>query len=201
MQWLGYVVLGLILGGIPRGTSNAAVDALLQEKREWVERKLTASREIAARPARLALEQPGAIWLGGKRVPIERREGARPVATLDGGRLIVGGSNVEVAGALERWYRREARRRVEAVAARETERLGLSFESIAIRDPRTRPGVVFAAKEPIILLASCRSASGSARVRRPARAVPPTRAEPPEALLAIAPERATGMAGTGALAA
>jgi predicted metal-dependent hydrolase len=124
---------------VPRGTPDADVDGLLEKKRQWVERKVAASREIAARPPQLGLEQPAAVWLAGERLPVERR-GARPVAELREGRLVVGGSDVQAGGAVDRWYRREARRRVEAVATREAVRLGLRFESIAIRDPRTRWG-------------------------------------------------------------
>jgi predicted metal-dependent hydrolase len=58
------------------------------------------------------------------------------------GALIVGGPDGDVAGAVGRWYRREARRRVEAVAEREAKRLGLNFKSIAIRNPRTVRGGV-----------------------------------------------------------
>lgn len=125
---------------VPRRTGDAEVDALLEEKRSWIERKVAAAREIAARPPQLGLEQPGVVWLEGEQVPVERRDGGRAMATLDDGRLVLGGSDGDAAGAIERWYRREARRRVERVAAREAERLGLNFKSIAIRDPRTRWG-------------------------------------------------------------
>ena len=98
---------------VPQRTSDADVDALLEEKRDLVERKVAAAREIAARPPRLGLDQPGVVWLGGEPVPVEHRAGARPVATLRDGWLIVGGSDTDAAGAIERWYRREARRRAE----------------------------------------------------------------------------------------
>lgn len=125
---------------VPRRTGDAEVDALLEEKRGWIERKVAAAREIAARPPQLGLEQPGLIWLGGKSEAIERRDNGRAVATLDDERVVIGGSDGDAAGAIERWYRREARRRIELVAAREAERLGLNFKSITIRDPRTRWG-------------------------------------------------------------
>jgi predicted metal-dependent hydrolase len=125
---------------VPRRTSDDEVAALLEDKRGWIERKVVASREIAARPPKLGLEQPGVVWLAGEQVAVERREGLRPIATLNSGMLIVGGSDGTAADALERWYRRQARRRVQAVAAREAERLDLRFHSIAIRDPRTRWG-------------------------------------------------------------
>jgi predicted metal-dependent hydrolase len=42
--------------------------------------------------------------------------------------------------ALERWYRREARRLLEPVVSREAERLGLGYASVSIRAQRTRWG-------------------------------------------------------------
>ena len=125
---------------VRRDTTDAAVDALLEEKREWIERKVAAAREIAARRPLLGLDRAGVIWLEGQEVPVERRNGRRAVATLRDGRLLVAGPDEDVTAAIERWYRREARRRVEEVAAREAARLGLDYSSVGIRDPRTRWG-------------------------------------------------------------
>jgi predicted metal-dependent hydrolase len=44
------------------------------------------------------------------------------------------------AGAVERWYRREARARIAAAVEVEAARLALRHGAIAIRDPRTRWG-------------------------------------------------------------
>jgi hypothetical protein len=52
----------------------------------------------------------------------------------------VSGSSDQAPAAVVRWYRREARRRIESVLAREAERLGLEYRSLGIRDPRTRWG-------------------------------------------------------------
>jgi predicted metal-dependent hydrolase len=125
---------------VPRGTDDAEVDGFLEEKRSWVERKLAAAREIAARPPRLGLERPGSVWLAGEELRIERRDGRRSLATLREGRLVVSGPDEGAPDAVERWYRREARRRIDEVAAREVDRLGLHYHSIGIRDPRTRWG-------------------------------------------------------------
>lgn len=125
---------------VPRGVSDADVDEFLEEKRRWVERKVAAARAISARPPRLGLECPGAVCLDGKELLVERRDGLRSIATCSDGRLVLAGSQEGAPAAVERWYRREARRRIEEVAAREAERLGLSFRSITIRDPHTRWG-------------------------------------------------------------
>jgi predicted metal-dependent hydrolase len=125
---------------VPRGTSDTKVDGFLEEKRSWVERKLAAAREIAARPAQLGLNRPGSVWLAGDELPVERRNGRRSIASLSDGRLVVSGPNEGVPGAVVRWYRREARRLITEVVAREVDRLGLQYRSIGIRDPRTRWG-------------------------------------------------------------
>lgn len=125
---------------VPRGTSDAAVDAFLDEKRRWVERKVADARAIANRRPQLGLERPGVVWLAGRALPLERKDGRRAAARLDGGRLIVAGPDAEAAAAIERWYRREARRRIGKVVRDEAARLGFDFRSVAIRDPRTRWG-------------------------------------------------------------
>src|SRR6266545_1685636 len=124
---------------VPRGTTDAEVDELLEEKRHWVERKVATGREIARRPPCLGLERPGLVWLGGEQLPLERRNGRRSVATLDDRRLLVSGSSDQAPAAVVRWYRREARRRIESVLAREAERLGLEHRSLGIR-VRARAG-------------------------------------------------------------
>jgi predicted metal-dependent hydrolase len=125
---------------VPRGTTDAKVDGFLEEKRSWVERKLTAAREIAARPPQLGLNRLGSVWLAGDELPVERRNGRRSIARLSDGRLVVSGPSDGAAGAVVRWYRREARRLITEVVAREVDRLGLHYSSIGIRDPRTRWG-------------------------------------------------------------
>jgi len=126
---------------VATGTSDAAVDILLEAKRAWVERKVVSARAIAARPAQLGLDRTGVVWIDGEAVPVIRDRQLRPFAELrDGRRLIVGGDDDAATEALVRWYRREARWRIVATVARETERLGLDYRALAIRDQRTRWG-------------------------------------------------------------
>lgn len=124
----------------PRGTSDAKIDAFLESKRRWITDKVATAHAIAARPAQLGLERPGTAWLNGQPLPIERLNGRRAIAELAGDRVLVRGAASTAPAALERWYRREARRRILAVVKREAGRLGLEFNSIGIRDPKTRWG-------------------------------------------------------------
>lgn len=144
---------------VPCGVSDIEVDEFLEEKRQWVERKVAAGRAIAARPRRLGLERPGSVWLAGEELPLKRRNGQRSVAALSDGRLLVSGSDEGVPDAVERWYRREARRRIEEVLVREAARLGLEYRSIGIRDPHPL-GLVLAQGQPLLLLAPCGGPSG-----------------------------------------
>jgi predicted metal-dependent hydrolase len=125
---------------LPTGMSDAEVDALLEQKRSWIDQKVGASRAIAQRPYGLGLDRAGVVWLAGKAVPVSRRPGNRPSATLREETLLVSGPDKEVGDAILRWYRREARRRISDVVAREAGRLHLKYRSVAIRDQRTRWG-------------------------------------------------------------
>ncbi len=122
------------------GLSDREIDAFLEEKRGWITDKLATSRTIAARPARLGLARSGVAWVAGEPVEIEWANGRRSIAELRHERVVVRGPIAGAAAALERWYHREARRRLLAVTAREAERLGLEFGSLGVRDPRTRWG-------------------------------------------------------------
>lgn len=125
---------------VPRGASDSDVDDFLEQKRSWIERKVATAREVAARAPRLGLNRRGVVWLDGHALAVERRNGRRATAAMSDGRLVVSGSAADAGAAIERWYRREARRRVDDVVRREAERLGLEYKSVGIRDPRTRWG-------------------------------------------------------------
>ena len=111
------------------------------------------------------LTRPGVVWLGGVPVPVALAHTDRPVARLvpprgparrrsaaleigstdrvepRPGALSVGGrSRHERLAAIDRWYRREARTRIEAAVERESGRLGLYPARVTIRDQRTRWG-------------------------------------------------------------
>jgi hypothetical protein len=125
---------------VPRRITTAEIDRILESRRAWIHEQTDRLREIATRPGALGLERPGLAALAGGHVPILRTGGTRSIAELRDGRVRVSGPSGEMGEAVSRWYRREARTRIEEVAGREGERLGLRYERLAIRDQSTRWG-------------------------------------------------------------
>jgi predicted metal-dependent hydrolase len=125
---------------VPRRTTRAEIDELLRSNADWIARKSAWARDVASRPGALGLDRPGFAWVGGVPLPIVAGLGSRPVARLRGGRILVGGPARQAGKALERWYRREARRRLTRSVARESARLGLRPRGLTVRDARTRWG-------------------------------------------------------------
>jgi len=91
----------------------------------------------------LDLAREGVVWLGGEAVPIRRTGADRAVARIsrNPGHLTVGGKQrTDALRAIDRWYRREARSRIEPVVATEGARLGLRAKKVRIGNQRTRWG-------------------------------------------------------------
>jgi predicted metal-dependent hydrolase len=124
---------------LPPRATLADVEAMLAEKRQWIVDKLAWARRLAETPALRPV--PGAACLSGRLFPIVIRPGVGlPLARMEGGQLVVRGPEGEAERAVGRWYRREARRRIEGATRVEAIRLGVSYRSVSIRDPRTRWG-------------------------------------------------------------
>jgi predicted metal-dependent hydrolase len=124
---------------VPPGTADRTIDREIERHRDWIARK-TAEMEALARRRLLGLDRPGVVWLAGEPVPVHRSGGARSQAALRRGSLVVSGPRERAAEAAERWYRREARGRLEAAVRREAWALGVKPGRISVRDPRTRWG-------------------------------------------------------------
>ena len=122
---------------VPAGTKLTEAQSFLIDKRPWIEEKIAKSKEIASRPARLGLAKPDKVWLHMQETPVVVREGVTG-AQLDGWRLLLGARAGE--DAIDRWYRRQARKEVLTSVDREAKRLNLAYQSFAIRDPKTRWG-------------------------------------------------------------
>ena len=101
--------------------------------------KLAALRELAQRP-RVLPPRPGQVWLAGESVPVVHHPGGRSSAAMQGGRLVVSGAPSDAAAATDRWYRREARRRLTETAERFAPGLSVTVAAISVRDQRTRWG-------------------------------------------------------------
>lgn len=125
---------------VPRGVGDSEIDALLESKRGWIVDAVAKARVAAGHPARLGLEQPGLVWLAGEPLPVARLNGRRSVATVGAGRLLVRGPDDAAPAAVERWYRREARRRIVPLVESGAARLELEVGSVAIGDAKTRWG-------------------------------------------------------------
>jgi len=121
---------------VPRGTSERALQRFLDDSADWIAARLGEAREREARHT-LGLSRRGTVWLSGRPLTVVRGSG-RAGAVRRGGLLVVSGP--DPAAAIERWYRREARRLLEAATEREAARLHLSYTRIAVRDQRTRWG-------------------------------------------------------------
>ena len=125
---------------VPRGVRDSEIDALLESKRRWIAEAVAKASAVAGRAARLGLGQPGVVWLSGVALPVARRNGPRSVAAVEAGRLLVRGPDAAAPAAVERWYRREARRRIVPPVERGAARLGVEVGSVAIGDAKTRWG-------------------------------------------------------------
>lgn len=126
---------------VPAGTPDDEVDGFLVSRRHWIADKLDAVAVEQARPARLGLDRHGVVWIGAAAVPVAERHAEHTMARGGGGRLeVCGPTGPARAEAICRWYRREARRRIRDLAARESARLALAFRSVSVRDQKTRWG-------------------------------------------------------------
>jgi predicted metal-dependent hydrolase len=106
---------GLVEVVVPPRVGAGAVERFLDEQRDWLARAVAR----AGRPARLGLDRPGVLWIGGTPVPAR---GLRDTC------------------AVERWYRRRARDAVTVAADIESRRLEVEYCRVRIGDQRTRWG-------------------------------------------------------------
>jgi predicted metal-dependent hydrolase len=122
---------------VPWRTPERMVESFLRASEPW----LAAQAAAAERPSALGLDRAGIVWLAGEEVPVTVTEAPRAAAALRGGVLEVRASGSEDAqAAVDRWYRREARVRLEAAVAAEAPLLGVWPARIAVRDTTSRFG-------------------------------------------------------------
>lgn len=121
---------------VPAGASDEFAAEALRNKATWVLTKLRQLDEARERPRDLGLDRSGRVWMHGASVPVRRD--AVPYARLHNGALVV--PHEEPARAIERWYRRTARRWLRELVTEEAERLGVDVTGLGVRDQRTRWG-------------------------------------------------------------
>lgn len=126
---------------VPPAMTMRELDAFLSSKRKWIAQKIAVVEAIASRPHQIGLDRPNTFWRGGESLAVAWRRDTRPVARYEGDSVVVGGrTEEEAAAALERLYRREARKLIRHVVSQQAQRLGLSPQSVAVRDQQTRWG-------------------------------------------------------------
>ena len=131
---------GEVVVRAPRRLPRAAIDALLGEKQDWIQRKL--AEAAAARPPAPKTFAPGETFLyGGEACPLQISERKRPPLALEEGRFLLSRAALERAEAVfTTWYQAEARRlisrRLEELAAL----TGLRPARLRLSSARTRWG-------------------------------------------------------------
>ena len=138
---------------VPTGTTDERIQRFLHQKRRWIDDKVASSEAIANRPSVLGLDKTGVVWIGGRPLDVQRRIGGRPIArAAEPSMLTVSGPATRHADAIERWYRRQARRHIARSVQHESARLALKY-------PRSNPVAVTTAKWSA--RAGCRGTSRS----------------------------------------
>jgi len=118
---------------IPQRATEREARAAIRELRPWIDRRLD-----EARRARERLQAPaGTVPFLGAHLRV-RYEHGRTRAHRKGDALHL--PSADPAGALERWYRAEARREIAPRLARATAAVGRPHTALAIRNQRTRWG-------------------------------------------------------------
>lgn len=113
----------------------------LESKAPWIAAKIEGIEDLRASADPLGLDRPGVVWLDGQALAVRMVPGARIARVVDGElRVPDQGDGEEVAAAIGRWYRRTARAELRRLVDEEARRLGIVYETIAVRDQRTRWG-------------------------------------------------------------
>ena len=120
---------------VPARTGERAVGAFLADNAAW------AADRLAAAEAPPRLEHRDRLALFDDALVLHVLPGARRAAWVHDGRLCVGAAvGEDVEGAVERWYRRQARVVLGDMAHRRAAAMGLHVAAVSIRDPRSRWG-------------------------------------------------------------
>jgi len=129
---------------VPRRLPMREVEPFIAEKKPWIDRTLRRLREAEAERPETELEDGGQVPYLGEllllRVKVEPGR-TRPHVARRGEVLVVKVAEdgpEAIAGALEAWYRRQARAEVERRLNAACARAGTSYSRLSIRAQRTR---------------------------------------------------------------
>lgn len=133
-----------VVVSLPGRVAERHAHAFVREREQWIERALAKLEAEEAKVASRSLEDGAFVPFLDHELQLRVVNGpSGRVQLTDGDELRVhvpSGTREEVAAALERWYRKQARLeikdRLDVVVARN----GTSYKRIAIRDQRTRWG-------------------------------------------------------------
>jgi predicted metal-dependent hydrolase len=133
-----------VVVSLPERVAERHAHVFVREREQWIERSLAKLEAEEAQVASRSLKDGAVVPFVGHEFVLHVLTGpSGRVHLTDQGELRVhvpNGTRDEVAAALERWYRKQARLeikdRLDAVVARN----GTTYKRIAIRDQRTRWG-------------------------------------------------------------
>ncbi len=118
---------------LPVGARDEVAAAAIVELRPWIERRLA---DVQRTRERIARRDGGVPYLG--ETLSLRPEAGRTRAARRGAALLVPAHEPQARLALERWYRRAARREIATRLDSATAAAGLRYRDLAIRGQRTR---------------------------------------------------------------
>lgn len=138
------VAEGRVTVTLPRGIKTSEAEILMQQHAAWLLKHLDAAPRLKKTARTLPAD---VILLRGEAVRIEVIEETGRLSRLKveekQGRLVVyvpEGSSATPRRLVTPWLRQQARTVIEAEVKRQAARMGVSYQSISIRDQRTRWG-------------------------------------------------------------
>jgi len=133
-----------VVVSLPERVAERHAHAFVRERAQWIERSLAKLHAEEAAVTARSLSDGSTVPYLSDELTLRVLEGpSGRVHLTAGGELRVhvpSGSREEVAAALERWYRKQARAEIKARLDAVVARNGTSYKRIAIRDQRTRWG-------------------------------------------------------------
>jgi predicted metal-dependent hydrolase len=133
---------------VPKNSTLREVDALLQQKRRWIQRTLSRMSKLASCPAKAALKEGDLVpYLGRKYTLVVERMGT-PLCTsstveLNPTSIVVAlrdGGDDHLGNILANWLRQKAKSRIPQYVEASAEKHSLTYGQISVRDQRTRWG-------------------------------------------------------------